>query len=119
MTFEEMTVSELQKHCNSLNIKLTKADGSRKLKSDLIRSLNSNKSVTHLAEGGARRRRKSSKKSSKRRGSRRGSRRSSRSRRGSRKVSRRHSNRKSGSKKRGSRKKSTRRRRRSRKQEGG
>ena len=42
-----MTVAELQKHCNSLNIKLTKADGSRKLKKDLIKSLSkvNNKSI--------------------------------------------------------------------------
>ena len=121
MAIEEMTVTELQKHCNSLNIKLTKADGSRKLKKDLIKSLSSSKSASHLIDGGTRRRRRqSTKKSSKRRGSSRKVSRKRRSRKSSRKVSRRRKSRKASSKKCGSRKKkSTRRRRRSRKQVGG
>ena len=94
---ENLTVAELKQKCKSLNIKLTKSDGSSKLKKDLIQNLNS-LSTMNLINGGARRRKKSSKKTSKsadsknnsrRRRSRKGSRR--RSRKGSRKVSRRRS----------------------------
>ena len=36
---ENLTVNELKEKCRSLNIKLTKSDGSSKLKADLIKSL--------------------------------------------------------------------------------
>ena len=127
---ENLTVAELKQRCKSVDIKLTKADGSSKLKKDLIKSLSS---VDQSIVGGRKRRcrkgtssrrrsRKGSKKTSKKRGSKRRSRKVSRrrgskkrgSKRRSRKVSRRR-----GSKKRSTKKKSSRRRRRSRKQVGG
>ena len=109
---ENLTVAELKQRCKSVDIKLTKADGSSKLKKDLIKSLSS---VDQSIVGG--RKRRSRKGTSSRRRSRKGSKKTStkrRSRRGSRKVSRRRS-----SKKRSTKKKSSRRRRRSRKQVGG
>ena len=127
---ENLTVAELKQRCKSVDIKLTKADGSSKLKKDLIKSLSS---VDQSIVGG--RKRRSRKGTSSRRRSRKGSKKTStkrRSRRGSRKVSRRRgskkrkSKRKSrkvsrrrGSKKRSTKKKSSRRRSRSSKQVGG
>ena len=51
---ENLTVVELKQRCKSLNIKLTKTDGSSKLKKDLIKSLSkvNNKSIV----GGGRKR---------------------------------------------------------------
>ena len=87
---ENLTVSELKQKCKSLNIKLTKSDGSPKLKKDLINSLSSVKQP--MTGGRKRRSRKVSKKSSKKRGSR---------KRGSKKrVSRKRGSRKRGSRKR-------------------
>ena len=135
MAIEDMTVAQLKKECKLLNIKLTKADGSQKLKSDLIKSLSSSNASHNVVEGGARRRRrKSTKKSSRRRSRRRSSKKVSRKRRSrrrsskkvsrkrrsrrrsSKKVSRKRRSRKASSKKRRSRRKS---RRSSRTQEGG
>ena len=106
---ENLTVIELKQKCKSLNIKLSKSDGTPKLKKDLIKSLSSSKS-TNLINGGARKSsRKTSKKTSKRRGSRRGkSSKKTSKRRGSRKSSKRRVSRKS-SKRCGSRKSSKRR----------
>ena len=92
MIFEEMSVNNLQKYCKLFNIKLTNADGSRKLKNDLIKSLNSNKSTSQLVKRGTKRTTRSSSiktirgGSKSRIGSRRGSR--SKSRRGSRRGNR-------------------------------
>ena len=114
---ENLSVVELKKQCKSLNINLTKSDGSPKLKKDLIKSLSSVNQQSSIVGGKRRSRksssrrrhsRKSSKKSSKRRGSRRRSRKVSRRR--SRKVSKCHNS---------SHKKSSRRRQRNLKQVGG
>ena len=91
---ENLTVTELKQKCKSLNIKLTKSDGSPKLKKDLINSLSSVKQP--MTGGRKRRSRKVSKKSSRKRGSR-------------KRSSRKRSSRKRVSKKRGSRKRSTKR----------
>ena len=39
MDLESLSVKELTKMCNELNIKLTKSDGTKKLKKDLVKSL--------------------------------------------------------------------------------
>ena len=115
---ESLTVSQLKDRCKSLNIRLTKSDGSSKLKKDLIRSLssvesNTSSSTTSSVVGGRKRssrkssKRRSSRKVSRKRGSRKSSKRSSR-KRGSRKSSKRRGSRKV-SRKRGSRKSSKRR----------
>ena len=88
---ENLTVNELKEKCRSLNIKLTKSDGSSKLKADLIKSL----SKVGGQIGGKRRSRKTSKRSSRKT-----------SKRSSRKTSKRRSSRKAS--KRGSRKASKR-----------
>ena len=49
---ENLTVIELKQKCKSLNIKLSKSDGTPKLKNDLIKSLSSTKS-TNLINGGS------------------------------------------------------------------
>ena len=101
---ENLSVVELKKQCKSLNISLTKSDGTPKLKKDLIKSLSSVNQQSSIV-GGKRRSRKSS---SRRRRSRKSSKKSSKRR--SRKISRR---RRKSSKKKGSKK------RRSLKQSGG
>ena len=121
INMESLTVPELKQKCKSLNIKLTKSDGSQKLKKDLIKSLSSvDQSIVGGRKRGSRKRssrrgsRRRSKKVSRKRGRRRGSKRRSR-KRGSKKVSRKSS--KKVSRKRRSRKSSTKvsRKRRSRK----
>ena len=110
---ENLTVVELKKQCKSLNISLTKSNGSPKLKKDLIKSLTSVNQQSSIV-GGKRRSRKNSKKLSRRRSRKNSIRRNSikkkSSRRRSRKVSRRRKN---------SKQKCSRRKRRSVKQVGG
>ena len=97
---ENLKVEQLKEKCKKLNISLTKLDGTRKLKKDLIRSLISNLQTSQIA-GKRKSRRKQSKKVSRKRSSR---------RRRSKKVSRKRSSRRRRSKK-VSRKRSSKRRR--------
>ena len=87
---DNLTVPELKERCKSLNIKLTKSDGSQKLKKDLIKSLSSVNQQLSIVGGRKRRSRKGSKK----RVSRRRSRKSSRKSKSSKKKSRRRRSRK-------------------------
>ena len=98
---ENLTVNELKKQCKSLNIKLTKTDGSLKLKKDLIKSLKLNqKSII----GG---RKNSKRKSSKRKSSKRKSskRKSSKRKSSKRKSSKRKSSKRTSSKRKSSKNK--------------
>ena len=89
---EKLTVVELKKQCKSLNISLTKSDGSSKLKKDLIKSLSSVNQPSSIVGGRKRRSRKTSRKrrsrkTSKKCSTKRRSRKVSRRRKGSKKKS--------------------------------
>ena len=94
---ENITVDQLKQKCKKLNISLTKWDGTRKLKKDLIRSLISNLQTSQTA-GKRKSRRKQSKKLSRKKSSR---------RRRSKKLSRKRSSRRQKSKIGGSKKKNS------------
>ena len=89
MDLNKMTVAQLKKKCNDLEISLTKSNGNQKLKKDLVSSLERKLNNIHLGGKKSRRRSKSKSRSKSRRRSKSKSRRrsKSKSRRKSRKAS--------------------------------